>query len=405
MPRVSNFSIELNKLYPNPERAQDITERVHRFRYTESLISGETPWVLELIATNLGSEENLLLDDRNLAFRISLTCGTANQTTGWRLVRVAQSYLFYRGSVPVIHLEGSSLVYDMKTQARWRSFVNVPIQTVFKTIANEYGMRVRIPEIEFNGTWYQCGENDWEFLRAIVKEIPIAFGQRRGWLFLDNRVLELRVLNYSKATVRRLALGEGDDRSNQIKLQYFGREAEQAGSSEVNYHGFDIRNATSIEYTPPDSIAPVLSGKLPRKFGAAYHQVSVPLQTKEQVAAFAVSDWSENTAQQFGAHINLVGDVGIRPGDLVDITVTDPDGRSSSLGGKYPVWEVMHNYDALPNSKEKGFSTHLACFRRTSLFGQDVATGTNFSRSATIDRYSVQEQIDPDPVILEATEL
>jgi hypothetical protein len=362
------------------------------------------PWLMELVADSLTSDEDLMFDDRNLALRISTEQDGKETTSGWRHCLVERSSLYYSGTHPIIRLEGNSLAPLLKQKQKWRVFTNRSPGEIVRSIAPEYGMIAQTPDMD-KGTWQQLGEHDWSFLRSILEETSPAFGQKRGWLVVDGKTLKILTLNYAAPVVRSFLVGRGDDRSAAIKFVCHGRAVEEDGGSKLRIHGFNILGKHSLLYTPPDAVIPVLTRALLHPYGTGFQEYSTSLQTVREVQAQAKRQWVERTSSYFSFQLSVLGDVRLRAGDMIEVIASDT-GVSSSLGGKYPIYEVQHIYaHAATKNHPVGVTTHLGGFRRTFLYGDIKAQGIGHDRVISEDTYARDGHGQEESIVVPVVEL
>ncbi len=410
MPRVANVSIELAKSYPVKETPLDITDKVYAFSVHESLLTGDLTWSIEILAESINSEEELIFGGGNLSLRISQVQDNIEQSTGWRMITIREASLFYYGETPVIKIEGNGLSNLLKQKVRWRSFVRVPVESVFREIANRYGLTLKVSPTNRIGTWYQLGVDDWTFLNEVIKEVTASTGQRALWVRMHNNTINIQAIEYSNPVSRSFGIGSQDDRVEEIKFKFYGREIDYLGGSLLQVLGFDIKNKQSISVIPSPTVLPVLAGKMPRKYGSGSRREFSTLQSPIEVTSSAINKWTERTSRYFAFHANMVGDMSLQVGSIIDIKAVDSDGSTSSMNGKYPVYETLHQYETGKETGE-GFvppsmTTFIGGYRRTFHYGNDPAQGANFSRVISQDQYiSDGGVIKEEPVELESEEL
>jgi len=393
VPSIQSTIIEI--LQDN--KARDITDTVVSMVFKESLLTGKTTWELVLFADNLEAEEPLMFAKDTISLRITVTRNSIEQTTGWRILTVLSSSVFYQGSTSAVRIKGSDYSAILKTEPRWRAFNNVNAVEIFSEIASENGLIFPSEAISTIGTWLPLGETDWNFLRSVTEEIVMTAGQRHAWLFINNRTMELKTIGYSERPIRSFSIGGGDDRASNMKLSY-NDEVKSFRSV-----GFDSRTKSAISHEPPEEVLPILAGRKVNSKTARSVFSRSPLDSALTVGDESTLDWADITSKHFPFQVSLVGDVGIRLGNLIDVTAVDPTGESSSLNGKYPVYEIVHLYKARAEKEDDtdvDLSTHIGGFRRTFHYGSDSAEGSNFSNIKSRDDYTVFSPQKEDKTVL-----
>ena len=414
MPRVFNTTVEIRPfLNTNKEvPGLDITERVTKLFFKESLLNGFLEWSMTLAATQIDSEEEFMFETGIRQLRLSLLRDGVETTTGWRVIVVEKSSMNFIGGAPYVTITGSDLSVFLRGSHTWRSFINTSANVVAQTIARLHGL-VPIVKISGEGTWYQLGQSDWELLQQLREEVTTLEGQRNSWLRVDNTVLRLEPLDYSRAPNRLYNLGGGDDRVEGVELLCNGRTAEYLGGSTTQTSGFNVLLKQTFDHFPNQVILPSLAGRLFNTFGFVNRYQTVATQNFKQLQDIGNIDWIEASVRHFGAHIRLTGDTGLRLGDLISIEILDPEGRRSAMRGTYPIYEIVHTYTVRPEAVEEvfdytpqqGLTTHIVGFRRTFHFGDISVPSADFSGIKGVDTYSVNDVVKETPTVLISKEL
>jgi len=388
----------------------DLTEKVTALTIKDSLLTGTMDWKLELQAKKLNDEEDFMFETGTRELRFSFTRDKKEISTGWKLVTINKSSLFYTGSLPLIKVWGSTLASEMREVARWRSFIGADVAEILGEIAHKYGLKTKT-DVTTRGTWYQLGEDDWTFLRRICQEIVSPSGHRAVWLYVDNKTLSLEPLQFSKPAVRSFGIGTSDDRLDSVEFRAYGREIDFLGGASAVLKGFDIQNKRFLEVSIGDSVIPNLAGRLPRPFTSGRRFFIYSGQDNASLIEEGLAHWVMTTSRYFSFQGSLSGDMTLKPGDIVDLKIIDPDKTTSVLNGKYPVYEVVHTYRTVPVQGAGGaqtsepLNTMIGGFRRTFNYGANKAGGANLSRLTSIDKYTSQNPVDPDRLTLVAQRL
>jgi hypothetical protein len=412
MPKISDVSVELAKTFPVKEgSAINITARVYSLSLQDSLLFGDIRWRMELLGTQVNSEEETIFGGGNLALRLSQNRDGVEQTTGWRLVTIRNSGLYYQGSTPLFFIEGEGMSSLMKQKDRWRAFKDETANTVFDRIANEYGLIPDIAPITTLGTWYQLGETDWDFLQSVKKEIVSATGQQAMYLQVHNKALRLKAIKFDQPVVRSYGIGTIDDRAEEIEFKSNSRLIDRAGGSLLRVVGFDIDNKRAISIVPPTSVLPSLAGKLSLPYGSGVKRKMSTLQNSADVTSEAINMWTDQASKYFSCNVSGIGDVNLKVGDIMNVQAVDPSGETSAMNGKYPIYEVIHKYNAVNRMvgnqvvEEAGITSHIGGYRRSFHYGNEVVDGANRSKVVSRDNYLRDTPSREDPVELVVLEL
>lgn len=411
MPHEADTTIEIANSYPVQREGLDITAQVNFVEIKDSLITGEFTWVIEILANQINSEEETFFDNGFLALRLSQNRGDIEQTTGWRTGLVESADVYYRGETPIVHIRGRGLSLKLQEHTRWRSFIKKPISSVLHTILDPYGINFRIPAIPQRGTWYQLGMTDWDFLHYLTTELLAGTGQRAIWLQLFNNTLILRTLDYGAPISRSYGIGGRDDRTVEIKFTHFGRQVDYQGGGEYHLYGFDIQDKRTIIGIPSPSLLPALADRIVRPYAGSRRYFCTTLQDQLAVNRAAMARWTKITSKYFGFQAALVGDPGLTLGDIVYVQAVDVDGEVSSMGGKYPVYEIIHRYQPgyrLAQNQMSGpdMTTFIAGYRRACQFGDDAAEGAARLTTVNFDSYLDEDaDIQGEPVEMASEEL
>jgi hypothetical protein len=382
-------------------RGTDISEYVQGIEWHESLITGTMSIRLELLPKTINELEDLCYSDTTRAIRMTTTKDGVEKSTDWRMFKVENAGLYYRGSAPVVKLEVISLVDNLKETDRWCAYTEENVSTILAKIAqrNNLVFDQERAQLSQKGTWFQCGETDWHFIQRIRHQILTTNTQKNVWFYVENQKLITKTIEYSDPAVRNYGIGSGDDRLEDINFRFNG-SAEDNGACTLSVIGFDLETKQTVLYTVPDSAVPTLSGRLPREYGSSRKHIV----TTDYEITTATAKWIEETSKYFSFNISLPGDVGIGLCDIISVSAVDPDGKESACNGRYPVYEILHIYSANPG-ENYGLSTYIGGFRKSFNFGNIFATGSNLSGITNIDAYDITNNTENAYSVLTAISL
>lgn len=417
MPRVYNVRFFIKSFSTNTNTnfvGTEITDRVIAYCSKQSLFMGRMKWRMVLQSVTVNSEEDLMFDQGVRQIKITQERDGVEQSTGWITIVVEKSMFQYNGGKPYVIVEGSDRsVFLRSGNDLWNAYINRTASDVFSEIALRNRLVPSVKQTAGVGTWYQTGESDWELAKQLRAESITAEGQRNAYFYIENEVLRYGNIDYAKPAVRRYVLGSGDDRVEGINYSANIKEAEYDGSNFLTTSNFDVMSKQYNTIPSFDSNVPSLGNTLPNVFGSSKKYQTIPQQNFNDLFSIANRSWMEKTLQNFSCVLEVIGDVALRLGDIVEAGIVGPNGGLSSFNGRYPIFEIKQEYytygllqKVVDDLKQKdGLSTKILCYRRTFNYGSIAATGANYSSVNTIDDYSVDNIPKENATIITARPL
>ena len=401
----------INNIKEAGNNSADITNKVLSLTLQESLLIGGIVLNLELLSNNIQEYEPLIYETGIRAIRIALEKEGKKFTTGWKLFYCDQAELYYAENTPVVKIHGMGAFGELDRIEKTRVFFNTRVEVMLRTIAEEHKLNLNTISMKNIGTWYQTKETDWQFLNRIKYEFSPDSAYQNVYLFTDNQDFMVVSINFAAHIIKKFGLGTSDDRIENLKFTLNANAMEKMGGDTLTMRGFDLLQKEIIIIQPTDDLAPVLAKSLAKTIDNSHRIFCSPLQNRELLDKKIKTYWLDTTQKYFGAQLLVLNDVSLRPGNMIEVSAITTDTKSSSMNGKYPIFDIVYTYRAKQSlaggtiEYPDNLVVHIGCFRRTSNLGEARATGQNFSLVQGDDAYLQTKELTPKTATIFAQEL
>ena len=381
----------------------DVTPFVRRFVWNESLIQGGWSWSMHFNTEDWSEWTPLLLgrDAPAYRFRLKSQEGDLEITTDWKQAFVDGSREVFRGESMISLVHGQDARLTLRQKARTRAWPQTSVSDVFERVANEYGLAPAIDTSAPTRDRWQVREDDWSFMRRLLRHTSTDSGRGDVYLWLDEQTLRFGAPVLTVPSARRHDLSEVENRVDRVSVNYSGRLVDRLGGATMRTVAYDLDNAKAktFKVNPAEaSTLPALARKVPRDPADGLRVIH----TTEEALGFAESDaraaWGRAAPRYFTLRLDTRPDLTLRPGQLVEVQVNLDSRHDSPFLGRFVVLEITHVV------ARSAIKTTALCFRREAFAGDADPTGSSAAQAGTRDRYRFGQQNRPS-VVLQAVNL
>lgn len=382
-------------------QATEISPLVEEFLWTESLLDGGWSWSMRLKTPVWQEWWDLMLGRRQptVMFRLKQQEQGVETTTAWKQAITDWSKAAFSPD-PTMHLEihGADRRLDLLQQAHTRTFRNASVASVVRRIGLDYGLQTGdVVSTLGERTRWQIMEDDWTFLRRLLRTAATVDGRGDVFLYMEEDNLRLVTVQSQGASVRRHDTASVENRLNGYVVQYHGRKIDRMGGATLRGVGFDFSSKQGISVAADaltSSAYPALSKRVPRSQDGGSREMPVIESSRALVGAAVQSVWGELAQRYFSMRTHTRPDLALKPNAVVEVIATDDPRRESVVQGRYALLEVQHRY------RDGAVSTTAVAYRREAWEGEDQPTGASADTVRSRDRYQGDGKAAPRTVIV-----
>lgn len=382
-------------------QASEISPLVDEFLWTESLLDGGWSWSMRL-KTNVWKEWwDLMLGRQRptVMFRMKQQEQGVETTTEWKRAVTDWSKAAFSAE-PTMNLEihGADRRLDMLQRTRTRTFNRASVADVVRRIGQGHGLQTNdVVDTKGQRTRWQFHEDDWTFLRRLLRGTSTADGRGDVFLYMEEDNLRLVVVQAQASSVRRHDMASVENRLNGYVVQYHGRQIDRMGGATLEGLGYDFSTKTGISVSADSSSAakyPALSKRVPRSQDGGLRIKPVVEDQRALVDAAVQNVWGDLAPRYFSLRTHTRPDLALKPNAVVEVVATDDPDRESVVQGRYALLEVQHRY--LGGST----STTAVAYRREAWEGEDQPTGSAADTTRTKDQFQAGRTANPSTIIV-----
>ena len=382
------------------DEARDITPLVDEFLWTESLLDGGFSWSMRL-KTHVWSEWWDLMLGREqpvIRFRLKQQEQGIETATEWKRAITDWSKAAFSPE-PTMNMEvhGADRRLDLLQTSRLRTFTDASVADVVRRVGQGHGLQTNdVADTRGERTRWQLREDDWTFLRRLMRGTASSDGRGDVFLYMEEDSLRLVVIQSQAASTRRHDSADIENRLNGYVVQYQGRRIDRLGGATLQGVGYDFDSKQGISISADGSVAavhPALSKRVPRVQGDGLRSMPVIEDQRALVDAAVRSAWGDLAPRYFSLKTHTRPDLALKPNAVLEIVASDDPERESVMQGRYLLMEVQHRYF------DGAINTTAVAYRREAWEGEDQPTGAAADTVRSRDGYQVGEQAAPTTII------
>lgn len=382
-------------------QTSDISPLVDEFLWTESLLDGGFSWSMRLKTPEWGEWWDLMLGRKRpeVMFRFKQQEAGVETSTEWkRAITDWSKGAFSPEPTMDLEIHGADQRLNMLQKVRTRTFKDALVADVVRRVGQDYGLQTSdVATTKGERTRWQLQEDDWSFLRRLLRGAASADGRGDMFLYMEEDNLRLVVVRSQDSSARSHDTASIENRLNGYVVQYHGRRIDRMGGATLEGVGYDFKAKAGISFMADSAAAavyPALSKRVPRNQSDGLRIVPVIEDKLLLVDAAVRNVWGDLAPRYFSLRVNTRPDLTLKPNAVIEIVATDNPNRESVVQGRYALLEVQHRYLG------GAISTTAVAYRREAWEGEDQPTGSSADTARSRDSYQSGKRAMPNTVIV-----
>lgn len=334
----------LGTFYMRQEGGRAVALPTHSFDHYESIYDG-IRWRVVLDHTSWHFYSALVDGDSpelpSFQYQIGIQGLSEDQSSPWFTAYLLKGSALLSPRNARNQMIGSDTTLRMKSVTRTQPWI-MPFDVMIRTIASEYGLGADVEKADESRaskpvTYWQYGENDWDFLRRIAaqqRSLATGRGDYEVWL-AGNNVLHVKPPGRVGPAVKRWGTGSLGRGLKRMRFVQRKRALQLLGGLAVQGYGFDMLTKTPTAVTKNYDNFPENTRLAP--------QVNLPTDARRPALTFraigdqgsleqdAVNVIAERFRQQYLAEIEVMEDIqDYEVGDVVTLAI-DQEGQPNPV--------------------------------------------------------------------------